>query len=1345
MRITILSLLTGALVALAGVGLAQADAPTTRLAGESRFDTAVEISIAQFPDGADTVYLGRAFDPLVDALAGGALTDGPILLVPACGDIPVAVTDEIDRLDPDDVIALGGPGAICDQVLADAATGRSPGRLAGDSRFGTAVAISTAQFPNGATTAYLARATSPLVDALAGGSLVDGPILLVPNCGAVPQEVLDEVVRLAPQRVVALGGEGAVCAQVLTDTAQGRSTGRIAGESRFDTAVEISKARFLDGADTVYLARAFDPLVDALAGGVLTDGPILLVPPCGDIPAAVTAEINRLNPDRIVALGGVGAICQELLDRAGDDAPDPGAGPGPEPDPQRDALVDFYDALDGPNWTTSTGWDDTEDECTWHGVTCTDGVVTGLTLKANGLAGDVPSSFGTLTGIEKLGLRSNAITSLPASIGQLTSLTNLGIRNNQLSSLPAEVGTLPALDNLNVRSNQLTGDITNWTQGLADNDMNDLNIDDQAGGNDCVFVTDAATEAFLDQIDPAWDRCDARQVERDALTDLYNATGGPGWALSMDWLDPDVDHCDWYGITCDDTRRFGGDGMVKAIDLFFNDAAGPIPTSFGDLVHVTDLNLGANDFTSLPASIGNLTGLTRLNLNGSPIGDPPAELGQLPLVTLALGGTGLTDLPSTFDGRTSLRELSLANNPLGGVFPTEILSMTSLEELGLGSTGMTTLPAGLGDLPIERLFVADNPFARDLSGWAAGLVDTLTALTIGSEGGDDCYGTDDDTALAAALTALAPTWDDCIDRDALRDLYDQTGGPTTWNPANWNDTDLHCDWLGVVCDIVTGKVEILDLFSRGLAGAVPSSIADITTLERLGLSANAITSLPPEIGSLPLTNLGIRDNQLIELPDQVGDIDTLVNMNARGNQLFGDISGWVDGLADNGMFQLHLSDGDGGNDCLTTSPGTQAFLDGIAGNWDRCGLTRDAERGGLVDLFNSAAGILWTDSTGWDTGDDQCTWFGVTCDAFDDHVVGLRLPSNGLQGVVPPTIADLQELVTLELTDNLLTEVDTNIGLLTNLEELRLDLNRLSDVPDEVGDLTSLATLILGGNELLDIPASFGQLTSLLALDLQANLLGGDQSHWVAGLEAAGTLVDLALHRSDGNDCMTVGGDATLEGFLDGLDAGWDTCNERDALVTFYNALDGPNWVNTLAGTDPWNTPADHCTWFGVECGGNGRVQALDLESNALAGAVPADIDAFPLVVRLSLFDNAITFIPSTVGSLTRLGVLYLDGNQLTAVPVELAAATALFELWLNNNAITFVPAEIGSLPLLDNLYLQANALDGDVSGLVQNARDFADPANFLLNGQTGCLVVDSALNAYISAKDPNWDDGCPP
>ncbi|QBI18678.1 hypothetical protein ER308_03290 [Egibacter rhizosphaerae] len=94
--------------------------PTRRLAGNDRYETAVAISEEAFATGADVVYLARG-DEAADALAGKSLSDGPILLVPQCGSLPGAVASEIDRLDPDEVVTLGGSSAVCDAIVEEAA------------------------------------------------------------------------------------------------------------------------------------------------------------------------------------------------------------------------------------------------------------------------------------------------------------------------------------------------------------------------------------------------------------------------------------------------------------------------------------------------------------------------------------------------------------------------------------------------------------------------------------------------------------------------------------------------------------------------------------------------------------------------------------------------------------------------------------------------------------------------------------------------------------------------------------------------------------------------------------------------------------------------------------------------------------------------------------------------------------------------------------------------------------------------------------------------------------------------------------------------------------------------
>lgn len=288
---------------------------SARLGGRGRIDTAVEISQRQFPSQGDAerVYLSRA-DVFADSTVGGTVPDGPILLTTRTGPAPRAVRDEIDRLDPDEVVAFGGTAAVSEQTLSSAAGGRPTARYAGTGRIETAVAISQNVFPGGADEVYLARADL-FADAVAGGSLSDGPILLVPRTGAVPQTVLDEIERVDPQRVLALGGTAAVSPGVLSAAAQGRPTERLAGAGRMQTAAEIARYEFPRATQDAFLARA-DVFADAVVGGTLTAGPTLLVPSSGQLPSTVSGEISRMSPPQVTALGGTAAVSSGILQQA---------------------------------------------------------------------------------------------------------------------------------------------------------------------------------------------------------------------------------------------------------------------------------------------------------------------------------------------------------------------------------------------------------------------------------------------------------------------------------------------------------------------------------------------------------------------------------------------------------------------------------------------------------------------------------------------------------------------------------------------------------------------------------------------------------------------------------------------------------------------------------------------------------------------------------------------------------------------------------------------------------------------------------------------------------------------
>lgn len=184
-----------------------------------------------------------------------------------------------------------------------------PDRLAGGTRIETAAQIAryASRMHPAPDRVYLARSDG-FVDALAAGTLRDGPILFVPRSGPTPDAVRAAIDDLDPAEVVALGGPQAVPEAALVAAADGRDTDRIAGGDRYATATQIAR-RAWEGRTprVVYVARADVP-VDALAGGFLTDGPVLLLPRSGPAPEVVRQTIADLDPTQVIRLGGDQAI-----------------------------------------------------------------------------------------------------------------------------------------------------------------------------------------------------------------------------------------------------------------------------------------------------------------------------------------------------------------------------------------------------------------------------------------------------------------------------------------------------------------------------------------------------------------------------------------------------------------------------------------------------------------------------------------------------------------------------------------------------------------------------------------------------------------------------------------------------------------------------------------------------------------------------------------------------------------------------------------------------------------------------------------------------------------------------
>jgi putative cell wall-binding protein len=287
-----------------------AEVRSARVSGPNRYATAVAASQQAFPGGTGLVIIASGQN-YPDALAGAAATKGgaPVLLVER-DRVPPEVFAEIDRLGAQGIVVLGGTAAVSQDVVNQLAA-RVPFtlRYAGSDRVGTAIEASRFAFPDGAPVVYLATAAA-FPDALAAGAgaaAEGGPVLLVQGSSLSP-EVLAELRRLQPSRIVVAGGTAAIPEAVANQAAGVAPVTRLSGANRYATAAAVARAVHPSATDSV-VATGLD-FPDALSGAWLAGArrqPLLLVPgTCTAEPALRAAD--RLGVTGVTVMGGSAAV-----------------------------------------------------------------------------------------------------------------------------------------------------------------------------------------------------------------------------------------------------------------------------------------------------------------------------------------------------------------------------------------------------------------------------------------------------------------------------------------------------------------------------------------------------------------------------------------------------------------------------------------------------------------------------------------------------------------------------------------------------------------------------------------------------------------------------------------------------------------------------------------------------------------------------------------------------------------------------------------------------------------------------------------------------------------------------
>ncbi|MGD8195615.1 cell wall-binding repeat-containing protein [Herbiconiux sp. P18] len=297
-----------------------------RVGGADRFAVAAEASRVAFEPGAAPVAYVASGSVFADALSGAAaagVRGGPMLLVTK-GGIPDVTAAELRRLQPGEIVVLGGTASVSGDVEAALRRFGPVSRIEGADRYSLSSSISVKTFPAGADVAYLASG-EVFSDALSASPLSGrevGPVLLTRK-EMLPPSVAAEIARLNARYVYVLGGEATVSSAVVAEIEKSAAVIRIDGSDRFAVSAAASSRMFRAGSHTVYIASG-EVFPDALAGSpaaIREGAPVLLVRRT-DVPAEIDAELNRLAPYRIVVLGGSNTIAESVVSQLKSYLPD---------------------------------------------------------------------------------------------------------------------------------------------------------------------------------------------------------------------------------------------------------------------------------------------------------------------------------------------------------------------------------------------------------------------------------------------------------------------------------------------------------------------------------------------------------------------------------------------------------------------------------------------------------------------------------------------------------------------------------------------------------------------------------------------------------------------------------------------------------------------------------------------------------------------------------------------------------------------------------------------------------------------------------------------------------------
>ena len=900
-------------------------------------------------------------------------------------------------------------------------------------------------------------------------------------------------------------------------------------------------------------------------------------------------------------------------------------------------LTTLYNVMGGRSWKNDANWlSPGTSVCTWYGVTCTNGLVSAINLRNNGLSGTLPSELFSLPEIRSLDFELNMIS---LDFQGISSASNLEVLNLAGANLPAsalanlqEMTSLKKLSVFSIDSNDLGGTIPSAVFSLTS--LQELGL----GQN-----------GFTGKLDTSIGKLSLLQL------------------LSIDGND----------LTGQFPTEIGNLVNLQDLSAGENRFGGSLPTELQTLTKLQSLSLQQV--------------VTAGGIGGHML--PFPDLGQL--TSLQLGSNALTGtLPSILlaNSRNLGNKITvdLSDNLLTGMVPSQWSRFDKLF-VDLSANRITEIAPSLcqlsgwmdGDV---ASYGCDGILCpKGTSNSAGRQSDSASACNKCSNGGTKFLG-------AKSCSGKTPTYgqDDGTEAGILSDFFAATLGSTWKNNTGWVDSADICSFYGVVCD-GSGHVLKIVLTDNGLQGTVPttvfklpqlneliltnnivafnfSGIADAKTLTTLVLNYTNLDTIAG-IGSAPnLATLDLADNNLKgAIPNELYLLSDLRELNLGYNQLSGKLPNLIGALTSLEVLRLYHNNFEGRIPAALADLTNLQELNMAENNFDG---TIPPELNGLSNLrflsLQREGGILGTNDIGSNQGDSSALGPGLTgtLPAFDKlpFISELYLGLNSLTGSIPYNFLD-------GVTD---TSVAIKVDLMSN--------QLTGTVPGSLTQFNNMA-LYVADNQITDIAP---------ALCSESNWMGGGigQYQCNAMLCPAGTYNSLG-RRTANTTCQTCS--TGTNGYMGSVNcltsAQQQESKEQVVLEKMFRQMNGENWLDNTNWMDP---DMSICTWYGIDCDNKSSVITIDLENNRLLNTLVPEVYNLPNLQTLILKQNDISISLFGIENASNLEYLDVSETGLSSL-AGISLAPGLKVLRADRNGLTSFPNDIYNMTNLETLALSDN------------------------------------------------------